>query len=229
MVRHAGPFSYVLVPLHSVRSNRHIAGQICKSHSKPGRLDSDKTYSPTSAFALPGWEEDARVEQIAFHLAVARKMRCTTLKPNYALVLQHLSQFEQVERSGMIAKHSLNQGPGLIVVVTDSPAAAAGIHPGDVLLGINGRALPPETALSVPFAAARVHARADAIRDLWVDAGGRDFAILLLRNDRVSSVNVPPPVRLPVGYAPRTIEPAQCPCGRTPRISNDRSAVAPSE
>ncbi|WP_199860741.1 M48 family metalloprotease [Sphingomonas aurantiaca] len=132
------------------------------------------------------------MEQIAFRLAVAGRMRCTTLKPNIGLVLQHLSQFEQVDRPGMIAKQSLDRGAGVIVVVPDSPAAAAGIRPGDVLLAIDGHALPPETALSAAFDAARAHARADAIRDLLADAGTQSFTISLLRDDMVSAVKVTP-------------------------------------
>ncbi|VVS95904.1 conserved hypothetical protein [Sphingomonas aurantiaca] len=148
--------------------------------------------SSIRASTLPGREEDARVEQIAFRLAVAGRMRCTTLKPNIGLVLQHLSQFEQVDRPGMIAKQSLDRGAGVIVVVPDSPAAAAGIRPGDVLLAIDGHALPPETALSAAFDAARAHARADAIRDLLADAGTQSFTISLLRDDMVSAVKVTP-------------------------------------
>ncbi len=150
------------------------------------------TPSLIRAATLSGREEDGRVEQIAFRLAVAGRMRCAELTPNLGLVLQHLSQFELVDRPGMIASQSLDRGPGVTVVAPDSPAAAAGIRPGDILLAIDGRALPPETALSASFDAAHAHARADAVQDLLEKTGTRRFPITVLRKDGVTVTDVTP-------------------------------------
>lgn len=141
---------------------------------------------------LPGREEDARVEQIAFRLAVDGRMRCSILKPNLGMVLQHLSQFELADRAGMVTKQSLAQGPGVIAVVPGGPAAAVGIRPGDVLVVIGGRALPPENALPVAFDAAQARARADIIQDLLANDATPSFPISLLRNKIISVVDVTP-------------------------------------
>lgn len=140
--------------------------------------------------ALPGREDDARVERVAFRLAVAGRPRCAVTEPGTGLVLQHLSQFALRDRPGMIAGLSLDRGPGVIVVVPGSPAATAGIRPGDVVLAIDGAVLPPEPNLAAPFDAARAHARADAVRDLLAQTA--PFAITLLREGVVVTIRLAP-------------------------------------
>jgi len=152
----------------------------------------DTALGAIPARALPGREEDGRVERIAFRLAVAGRARCEILVPTLGLVLQHLSQFELADRPGMITSHSLDRGPGVVVVVPDSPAAAAGIRPGDIVTAIDGRALPPETALSASFDASRAHARADSVQDLLENTGTRRFTITLLRKDSILVADVIP-------------------------------------
>ncbi|TCP66026.1 MULTISPECIES: M48 family metalloprotease [unclassified Sphingomonas] len=151
----------------------------------------------TAVSTLPGREADGRVERIAFRLATAGRPRCPALEPALGLVLQHLSQFELADRAGMIAGLSLDRGPGVIAVVPGGPAALAGIRPGDVLLGIDGHAPPPETALTMPFDAARAHARADAVRDLLAHTKTTPFAISLLRHGVAMTVTVTPRLACP--------------------------------
>jgi membrane-associated protease RseP (regulator of RpoE activity) len=151
----------------------------------------------TAVSTLPGREADGRVEHIAFRLATAGRDRCPALEPDLGLVLQHLSQFELADRAGMIAGLSLDRGPGVIAVVLGGPAALAGIRPGDVLLRIDGHAIPPETALAAPFDAARAHARAHTVRDLLAHTKTTPFAISLLRHATATTVTVTPRLACP--------------------------------
>lgn len=142
--------------------------------------------------ALPGREADARVATIAFRLAKAGIKSCPVLEPNFGLTLQHLSQFERSDRAGVIAAQAIDRGPGVIAVVPESPATIAGLRPGDVLLAIDGHALPPETALSAPFDAVRARARADTVDDLLAKARTGSIALSLLRDGMISVVHVTP-------------------------------------
>lgn len=142
--------------------------------------------------SIPGRDDDARVARIAFRLARAGRMRCPELEPGFGVVLQHLSQFELDDRPGMIAEHALDRGPGVIVVVPGSPAATAGLRPCDVLLAIDGTALPAETALSMPFDAPSAHARANTILDLLAHTGTGIATISLWRDGAVSKIEMAP-------------------------------------
>ena len=157
----------------------------------------DRTTAPTVAVTatLPGREEDGRVAAIAFRIAVAGHTRCQLPEPTLGLVLQHLSQFEPNDRAGLTNSYALDQGPGIIAVVPTGPTAGV-IAPGDVLLAIDGSALPPEIGLPTRFDARVAHARADAINDLLA-AKTAPFAITLLRKGIVSTVRVTPVLACP--------------------------------
>ena len=157
-----------------------------------GPLRNPVPISTMPVSSSPGRNDDAWVARLAFRLARAGRMRCPALEPDFGLVLEHLSQFELDDRPGMIAGHSLDLGPGVIVIVPGGPAATAGLLPGDVLLAIDGNAVPPETALSLPFEAARARARADAVLDLLAQGGTGSSTISLWRDGAVSTLRTAP-------------------------------------
>lgn len=115
---------------------------------------------------LPGRADDARVADIAWRLATAGRARCAQPVPANGLVLQHLSQFRPIDRTGILPALPLDRGPGVIAVVADGPGDRAGIRAGDVLLAIDGAPLPPEPDLALPFDADRARRRADTVADL---------------------------------------------------------------
>ncbi len=141
---------------------------------------------------VPGRSEDARVSGIAFRLATHGIGNCPRPVPATGFALQHLTQFELPDRAAEIAGRSLDRGPGVTLVVPGSPAAAAGMMPGDVLIAIDGVALPPEPGTDLPFAAPRAHARADAILDRIDRAATRPFTLTVLRGNATTSLSITP-------------------------------------
>ena len=141
---------------------------------------------------IPGRSEDARVAGIAFRLATRGIDNCRQAVPGSGFALQHLTQFELPDRAAEIAGRSLDRGPGVTLVVPDSPAAAAGMMPGDVLIAIDGVALPPEPDVDLPFTAPRAHARADAILDLLDRAAARPVTLTVLRGGTATSLRIVP-------------------------------------
>jgi hypothetical protein len=122
--------------------------------------------SAPSDFYLPGRRDDARVAVITYRLATLGHARCPAPVAETGLVLQHLSQFDIADRAGILSTWPIDRGPGVIVVVPTSPAATAGFRAGDIMLAIDGMAIPPENDLVLPFEAAGARLRADAVLDL---------------------------------------------------------------
>lgn len=151
-------------------------------------------FPPTvaPAWQLPGREEDGRVARIVYRLATAGRARCSVQAPVTGFVLQHLSQFQASDRAGMIATLGLDRGPAVIALVPESPAAVAGVRTGDVLLAIDGVALPRDMDVFALFDAAHAHARADAIADLLGQAAVRPFTLTILRDGGTRTLRLAP-------------------------------------
>jgi Zn-dependent protease with chaperone function len=103
-----------------------------------------------SALAAPGdsaisttlRKDDLRVALVAYRLALAGAPLCTERYPITGMLFHHLAEYEPADRPLMIARYGLDRGPGVLTVVSNSPAARAGLIAGDVLLAVNGRPLP---------------------------------------------------------------------------------------
>lgn len=110
------------------------------------------TAPVTPAIAATGGSlrpEDYRVARIGFRLAVAGARFCPSLTPLAGLGLQHLADFKPADRPEAIARFGLDRGPGIVSVVEDSPAARAGLIPGDILLAIDGISFPLPGAMAI--------------------------------------------------------------------------------
>lgn len=153
--------------------------------------------APADTFQLPGREQEARVARIAYRLALSGRARCPKPAPLLGLVLQHLTQFEQPDRPGMIEALALDRGPAAITVVPEGAAARAGMHAGDVMLSIEGSPLPPEPALDAPFAAPVAHARADLVYDLLDQAAAKPFTLTVLRGGVAQDLRIEAPTGCP--------------------------------
>ena len=79
-----------------------------------------------------------------YRLATANVALCKSQQPASGLLVQGIEQYGSGYRTAAAALFSLGSAPGVAAVIPDSPAARAGIRPGDALLSINGAPLPPE-------------------------------------------------------------------------------------
>jgi hypothetical protein len=81
--------------------------------------------------------EEARVAAVAWRLAIANTELCPAKAPRSGLVLHDALEYGPRDRPGVMRHFGLTGAPGILAVAPDSPAQAAGIRPGDILLGVN--------------------------------------------------------------------------------------------
>ena len=86
--------------------------------------------------------DDARVGAIAYRLALGGRGLCRDAYPLTGLLFHHLAEYESANRPLMISRYGLDRGPGVLTVLGGTPAAAAGLVAGDVLLSVNGQPFP---------------------------------------------------------------------------------------
>ena len=86
--------------------------------------------------------DDLRVALVAYRLSLAGSALCTERYPITGMLFHHLAEYEPGDRPLMIARYGLDRGPGILTVLSQTPAARAGLVAGDVLLAVNGRPLP---------------------------------------------------------------------------------------
>jgi hypothetical protein len=86
--------------------------------------------------------DDARVGAIAYRLARNGGALCPKRYPLSGLLFHHLAEYEPKDRPLMIQRYGLDRGMGVLTVLAGTPAAAAGLAAGDVLLSVNGRPFP---------------------------------------------------------------------------------------
>jgi hypothetical protein len=87
-------------------------------------------------------DEDYRVAAVAYRLAIGGRGICPEPYPVTGLLLHHLPEYDVAGRRMEIERYGLDRGPGVLAVVTGSPAERSGLVAGDVLLTVNGRHFP---------------------------------------------------------------------------------------
>jgi hypothetical protein len=92
-------------------------------------------------------EADRGVAAVAYRIAVAGAPLCPERYPVTGMLFHHLAEYRPQDRPLMIERYRLDRGPGVLTVLDGSPAARAGLQAGDVLLTVDGAALPAGSAL----------------------------------------------------------------------------------
>ncbi len=94
-------------------------------------------------------EQEARVAAVAFRLTTANVDLCPQKGPRTGLVLHDALQYGDGIRPYVLRRFGMAGFAGVLAVAPDSPAARAGVQPGDALVAVNGGRLPespvPET------------------------------------------------------------------------------------
>ena len=93
-------------------------------------------------------QSDARVAAVAYRLALAGRGLCPETFPLTGMLFHHLAEYLPEDRATMLARSRIDRGPGILTVLPETPAAAAGLAAGDVLLAVNGAPFPSPTAIA---------------------------------------------------------------------------------
>lgn len=95
----------------------------------------------TSAFE-PQEIRETRLGQIMWRLAVSNADICPLTRPSAGWVLQSANQYSgELKRAAQRHYGLRGDLPGVLVAPTGSPAARAGLAPGDLILAVNGERL----------------------------------------------------------------------------------------
>lgn len=100
-------------------------------------------------------DTDLRLGSIGFRLVTANAALCDRLQPGTGLLVHTLDEYAPPIRPQVAATLGLTGRVGIEAVVPGSPAAQAGVEPGDVVRAIDGRPVADGAAPSKPTRALR--------------------------------------------------------------------------
>lgn len=146
----------------------------------------DPANDPEATFAALG-AVDGQLAAIAQRLVTANRALCDTLSPAPGWVLHALDQYDPALRPAAVRRYRFDGVVGVEAVVPGSPAATAGIAPGDSLVAINGE----RVGTASPDPAASTHTRDAALALVARQPADRPLRVDLLRTGQARSVTVP--------------------------------------
>lgn len=149
---------------------------------------SSTTALATSNAVMHLADSDLRVATVGFRLLSRNQANCPRLNPATGLVLHSLEQYGPAVRASALALWNFPSAVSVEAIVAKSPAALAGLQPGDGLAAIDGVTI-------VPASSDRKHAT--ALRDsleqqIQALPLGSPIHLTIKRNDRLISVTLHP-------------------------------------
>lgn len=87
-------------------------------------------------------KETQRVQDIAFRIMAANHDLCADRAPRLGMILEVAESFEAQVRPTAVEAYRLGDGVTITTVVAGGPAAVAKLQPGDVVVSVNGEAVP---------------------------------------------------------------------------------------
>ena len=120
----------------------------CPDSTKAAPPPAPVAAGPVEAGSSTLRKDDLRVALVAYRLALAGAPLCAERYPLTGMLFHHLAEYEPVDRPLMVQRYGLDRGPGVLTVLSGTPAARAGLVAGDVLLAVNGRLLPTGTSVA---------------------------------------------------------------------------------
>ena len=85
---------------------------------------------------------DAMTAQVGYRIVTANAALCERQMPASGMLIHGIEQYGAEFRATAAEMFSLGAAPGVALVLGGSPAAKAGVQPGDALIAINGEAMP---------------------------------------------------------------------------------------
>jgi len=194
----ARPSDGYLVEVSVLRPGTLLAALACALAfgaplAEPARGQGQPVTAPAVATASGSFlrEADHRVVSIVYRLGLAGRSLCPETFPLTGLAFHHLGEYRPQDRRQAIARYGVDQGVGILSVVGDSPAARAGIAAGDVILAVNGSALPAPAQIAAEVDENRRRERMSAAEALIEDQLRLGPARLdLLRGGRPTTVTL---------------------------------------
>lgn len=148
--------------------------------------------APLSAAESTLRPDDLRIATIGYRLAIAGRDLCPRQGLVTGMLLHHLAEYDKADRPGLIAQ-GLDRGPGVLSVVAGSPADAAGLRAGDVLLAVNGATFESPSAIAAINDREIWRPRVDASESMLLDALAKGPAVLtVLRGGETLSLTLTP-------------------------------------
>lgn len=118
-----------------------------------------------------------RLASVSHRLLTSNAPLCTERQPGHGMVLLAIDQFAPADRGAVAARFGAGAAMVVETVVPGSPAARAGVLPGDTLLRVNAISVPPIDRLHLSSSTRTRDALADAIAAEPADAA-LDIAVL---------------------------------------------------